>query len=201
MGRIRDAFATVRTAGWPAIAVGLTVVALALVRPTYNFGVVFGIWQPFTRPPGVSAAARYVSDVEGGTWFDCSVDTKRNVDVCSAWDPDGRALGGGDFRLECEGRAATKSELKPSSVISSDGQSYMIYLYGKDGAESRTLVSVTRDGKGGCPFQVTITYPDASLEPSQSPHAASQPPRSGVPYAWSDHDRRQARRPRGTWHR
>ena len=72
----------------------------------------------------MSAAARYVSMVEGGTWFDCSVDSKRNVDVCSAWDPWGRPLGGGDFRLECEGRAATKSELSPTTALSSDGRIY-----------------------------------------------------------------------------
>src|ERR1039457_524895 len=178
MGRISNAFAIVRSAGWrSAVAISLTVIALALARPIYGFGVVLGVWQPFTRPPGVSAAARYVSRFEGGTWFDCSVDSKRNVDVCKAWDPNGRPLGDGDFRLEGEGRAATKSELNPSDVISSDGHAYMIYLYGKDGAQSGTLVPITRDGKGGCPFQVTITYPEAG---------------TGIPAAQRDRNSRAA---------
>ena len=180
MGRISNAFAIVRSAGWRStVAISLTVIALALARPIYDFGVVCGVWQPFTRPPGVSSAARYVSRFEGGAWFDCSVDARRNVDVCCAWDPNGHPLGGGDFRLECEGRAATKSELRPSDVISSSGHAYMIYLYGKDGAESKTLVPVTRDGKGGCPFQVTITYPEVKARSASAPRDRSS--RAAVP--------------------
>jgi len=127
----------------------------------------------------VSAAARYVSMVEGGTWFDCSDDSKRNVDVCSAWDPWGRPLGGGDFRLECEGRAATKSELSPTTALSSDGRIYMIYLNGKDGAQSRTLVPVTRDGKGDCPYRVTVSHPEVPSGTASAPRGGRS--RAAVP--------------------
>lgn len=144
-----------------AVAIGVVVAMIALARPIYIFGVVFGIWQPMTRPPSVSSAARYVSWIEDGTWFDCAVDSKRDVDTCKAWDSDGRLLAAGDFRLECQGRAATKAELHPSSVSSSGGHGYAIYLFGKEGAHSRTLVPVTNEQQNPCP-QATITYPPSS---------------------------------------
>jgi len=108
----------------------------------YVFGVAFGLWQPLTRPRSVSASARYVSSIEDGTWFDCSVDSKRNVDFCKAWDFEGHLIADGDFRLEGQDRAATNAELRPSFVISSGGHAYMIYLYGKAGSQSAVLVPV-----------------------------------------------------------
>ncbi len=33
-------------------AVGTAVVLIALAKPIYVYGVVFGIWQPLRRPPG-----------------------------------------------------------------------------------------------------------------------------------------------------
>lgn len=144
-----------------AVAIGVSVALIALARPIYIFGVVFGIWQPMTRPTGVSSTARYVSWIEDGTWFDCAVDSKRNVNTCKAWDSDGRLLADGDFRLECQGRAATKAELRPSAVSSSGGHGYAIYLYGDKGARSRTLVPVTTEVQNPCP-KVTITYPGES---------------------------------------
>src|SRR5882672_4171905 len=94
------------------ITIGLLLVVAAW--PAYNFGVVLGFWPPLTRPRPVTASAHYVSMIEEGTWFDCSVDSKRNVDTCKAWAPDGRLIASGDFRLEGEDRAATRIELKPT---------------------------------------------------------------------------------------
>ena len=159
-----------RVKGAVVICIGVALIAMA--RPVYIFGVVFGLWQPWTRPFGVSSSARYVSWIEDGTWFDCAVDSKRNMNVCRAWDSSGRLLADGDFRLECQGRAATKAELRPSSISSSGGHCYAIYLYGKEGARSRSLVPVTSEQQNPCP-QTTITYPSSSGD-------AGSPPR-GLP--------------------
>ncbi len=78
--------------------------------------------------------------VEDGTWFDCRVDVRRNVDVCRAWDDTGRVLANGDFRLECQGRAATELELRPSGVSRGDGRVYGITLFGAKGY--RQLISI-----------------------------------------------------------
>ncbi len=134
------------------------VASIFIVRPIYVFGVVFGLWQPWARPPGVSEAAHYVSRIEDGTWFDCTLDSKRNVDVCRAWDSDGRLLADGDFRLECQGRAASNAELRPSSVSSSGGHAYAVYLFGDKGSQTETLVPVTSEHDNPCPH-VAITSP------------------------------------------
>jgi hypothetical protein len=157
-----------------AVVTGAAVALIALMWPIYKFGVVFGVWQPFTKPPGISSAAHYVSWIEDGTWFDCAVDLKRNVNTCKAWDSDGRLQADGDFRLECQGRAATNAELRPSSVSSSGGRGFAIYLFGKDGARSQTLVPVTNGRQNPCP-KVTITYPSSS----EVPRSPSE--RDGVP--------------------
>ncbi len=112
------------------------------VWPAYSLGVAFGFWQPLTRPSSVSASAHYASQLEDGTWFDCSVDLKRNVDVCKGWDSYGRLLANGDFRLDGEDRAASAAELRPAWVDSGGGHAYYIYLFGKEGAEDRVLVPV-----------------------------------------------------------
>jgi hypothetical protein len=122
--------------------VGLGLALAALSWPAYIGGVAFGLWQPLTRPAGVSSEARYVSQIEDGTWFDCVVDQKRDVNICKAWDFEGHLVANGSFRLEGEDRAATRAELRPSSVVSSGGHAYMIYLFGDEGAHSRTLVPV-----------------------------------------------------------
>lgn len=124
------------------LAVGAAILAIALAGPVYKLGIVLGLWQPATRPASVSESAHYVSLVEDGTWFDCRVDSKRNVDVCRAWDANGKLIAAGDFRLEGENRAAEKSELHPSWVATSDGRAYMIYLFGKHGAFTSALVPV-----------------------------------------------------------
>lgn len=122
-----------------ALAIATILVA---IRPIYIQGVIYGIWQPLNRPPNVSAKAHYVSWIEDGNWFDCSVDHERNVDVCKAWDSNGRPMADGDFRLDGENRAANESELRPSDVDVSDGRTYAIYLFGKQGARSKTLIPI-----------------------------------------------------------
>jgi hypothetical protein len=119
-----------------------SVAFLAAMVPLYRVGVIFGLWQPLRRPPGVSPYARYVSLVEEGTWFDCHVDEVRDVDVCKAWDEDGQLIADGCFRLEEGKRAASKSELHPSHVARGDGHVSRIDLFGKDGAFSQALVPV-----------------------------------------------------------
>lgn len=118
------------------------VILIVVVRPVYILGAVLGLWQPLTRPASVSLAARYVSRIEDGIWFDCVVDTKRNVNVCKAWDDKGHLIADGDFRLKGENRAATQAELRPSAVMSGDGHAYMIYLFGNQGAHSKVLIPV-----------------------------------------------------------
>ena len=142
------------------LVVIVVVAMIALARPIYIAGVTVGVLQPLTRPSGVSGSARYVSWIEDGIWFDCGVDSKRNVDTCKAWDSNGRLLAFGDYRLECEGRAATEAELRPSFV---GGPDSAIYLFGKDGPRSKTLLPVTNQQQNPCP-RVTVTYPPSSGE-------------------------------------
>jgi hypothetical protein len=116
--------------------------AIAAAWFVYTLGVAFGFWQPVRRPSGVPATARYVSLIEDGTWFQCSVDAKRDLNFCRAWAQDGKLLANGYFRLQDEGRAATQSELRPSRVLRTNGRAYMIHLFGAKGAFSRALVPV-----------------------------------------------------------
>jgi hypothetical protein len=125
------------------LLIGTGLAALVAAVPAYHLGIVFNLWQPLTRPRGVSSSAHYVSIVEEGTWFDCHVDFKRNVDACKAWDPDGRLIADGDFLLEEENRPASESELRPTHVACGDGHVWRIDLYGKDGNFSKTLVPVS----------------------------------------------------------
>jgi hypothetical protein len=120
-------------------------IVLAAAWPAYNVGIALGLWQPITRPIGVSRSARYVSLLEDATWFDCSVDLNRDVDVCKAWTPTGKLIADGEFRLEGEARAASKSELRPSRVLAKNGKAYMIYLVGQRGAFSKALVPVSSE--------------------------------------------------------
>jgi len=127
------------------IVIGIGAVLFAAAWPLYNLGVAFRLWQPL-RPAGVSPSARYVSLIEDGTWFDCTVDSQRNVNVCRAWNTSGKLVADGQFRLEGDGRAAIGSELRPSRVLGTDGKAYMIYLFGEHGALSRALVPVPQIG-------------------------------------------------------
>ena len=110
----------------------------------YTLGIVLGFWQPVTRPKGVSPSARYVSLIEDGTWFDCSIDLDKDVNICKAWTWTGRLIADGEFRLENEGRAATKLELRPTLVQVTNGRASMIYLFGERGAFTKILVPISR---------------------------------------------------------
>lgn len=134
------------------IVLGIVLIAVGAV--SYDLGVRFGLLQPLTRPGTVSTSARYVSLIEIGTWFDCYVDSKKDVDVCKAWDSDGRLLADGEFRLEGENRAATRSELRPSRVNGGVGRIKYIELEGDQGPFSKVLVPV-----GTPPPRIFITYP------------------------------------------
>jgi hypothetical protein len=102
------------------------------------------VWLGWPRPPGVSKSAHYTVRVEVGRWFDCSLDATQDVNVCSAWDDDGRLLANGRYRLKGQNRAATKAELVPSDVNVYAGRPDLswIYLYGRRGNFSLTLIPV-----------------------------------------------------------
>lgn len=133
---------------WVLVA-GAGLLAGAAGRIAYSLGVIFSLWQPI-RPHSVSTAAVYVSTVEDGYWFDCRVDKGQNVDVCRAWDYLGKLVADDRFQLECEGRAATLEELRPTVVERSNGRTEAIYLLGRAGNYSTKLVPVGRTRAGRC---------------------------------------------------
>ena len=139
------------------LACGL-VFFIAAPRPLYLIGVGFGLWQPLTRPVGVSARARYISTMKTEAWFDCSVDNKRNVDTCRAWDDSGNLIAFGNYRLDGENRAATARELRPSAVASYPGHPNLawIYLFKDNNVNGRTLVPVNGDGQPLERFEVHV---------------------------------------------
>jgi hypothetical protein len=132
-----------------ALVAGTGLLVAAAIFITYRLGFIFSAWQPI-RPHGISAAAVYVSTVEDGYWFDCRVDNAQNVDVCRVWDYWGKVMADGRFQLECEERAATSAELRPSTIARRNGLADAIYLFGKDGNFSRKLVSVERARESKC---------------------------------------------------
>jgi hypothetical protein len=70
--------------------------------------------------------------------------------TCRAWDPSGRLIAFGNYRLDGEGRAASTRELRPSGVYSYPDRPDLawIYLYtGKGGDFGKTLVPVGTDGR------------------------------------------------------
>jgi hypothetical protein len=148
-----------RKAGFIAAVVGSIILSLiVMIQTAYHIGVGFGFWPPITRPTGVSKSAQFVTTLEEQTWFNCRVDTPRDVDVCQAWDANGRLIADGDFRLEDEDRAANASELHPSQVAPADqkGSLQMIYLYGRGGyVRGRVLLPVVNGRRLEVP-QVTV---------------------------------------------
>jgi|SRR5215472_9239922 len=69
--------------------------------------------EPEVRPAKVPSSAVWAGGADGGAYVRCSVDAKRNVDVCEVWnDNTGYSAGPRDYQLENEHRAATNSELK-----------------------------------------------------------------------------------------
>jgi hypothetical protein len=89
---------------------------LGLSYPIYVVGVVFNIWQLVARPSGVSRRAHYVDAFKAAAWFDCSLDPVRDVNVCQAWDPEGKLIAFAKYRIEDRNRSATERELRPSRV-------------------------------------------------------------------------------------
>ncbi|HEY1207576.1 MAG: hypothetical protein ABSH46_05045 [Bryobacteraceae bacterium] len=110
----------------------VAVVFVAAVGVAHWVGVIAGWWDPLVRPANVTSRAHYVFIWESAAWFDCSVDARRNVNVCKAWNDDGRLVASGDFRLKDENRAATSDELHPSALGPTNefGGSDTIYLFG-----------------------------------------------------------------------
>lgn len=126
------------------LAVGAVVTIL--VAFVYWCGILLNWWSPLIRPRGVPCRAKYVFLWESAEWFDCHVDERRNVDVCRAWDVDGHLAASGDFRLEGENRAATRSELHPSrtgDTMDASGMCDEIYLFGPHSLiEGKKLIRV-----------------------------------------------------------
>jgi hypothetical protein len=131
------------------LAVLAAVTLIPISWPVYRLGVGFGLWQPVTRPSGVSPRAHYVSGETTAAWFDCSVSRTKNVDVCRAWDDAGHLIAYGDFRLDGEKRAATATELRPSMVQPYPGHPELAWIYLSDRKSdfSKTLVPVNDAGE------------------------------------------------------
>ena len=110
----------------------LVVVAVAVVaatRPIYLVGVACGLWQPLSRPAGVSARARYVETLKSAGWFECSVDRVKDVDVCRVWDRAAKLVAFGKYRLDGALRAATAAELRYSRVESYPDHPDLAWIY------------------------------------------------------------------------
>ena len=123
------------------LRVDIAIVLLGLSYPTYVVGVALNVWQPLTRPRGVPKRAHYVDAFKSAAWFDCAMDSRRNVNVCEAWDDEGRLIASGDYRLDGENRAAREIELRPFTIHrgpNGNPKLAWIYLFGSKGASSFT---------------------------------------------------------------
>ncbi len=132
------------------LVAGIVVSILAAISwPAHQLGVALGFWQPIRRPPSVSTHARYIPAAKSAAWFDCSFGVVTNVDVCRAWDEQGRLVAHGKYRLDGENRAATERELRPSTVIPVPGHPELswIWLFGSKGTFSKVLVPVNEAGQ------------------------------------------------------
>jgi hypothetical protein len=126
------------------------VALIASLRPIYLAGVSFGLWQPLNRPAGVSPSAGYVDVFKTAAWFDCAVDPEGNVDICKAWDTDGRLIAFGRYRLDGENRAATQRELRPSMAQAYPGHPNLTWIYLFDDHRTimgKALIPVDEVGK------------------------------------------------------
>ena len=140
--------------GKKQIALSLVaVVMLGLSYPIYVVGVAFNIWQPVTRPSGVSGRAHYIDAFKSAAWFDCSVDRIKDVDVCRVWDPEGKLVAFGNHRLDGENRAAKAAELRFWHVEDYTGHPNLAWIYLFD---HRTLVPVNETGQPLQRFEVRI---------------------------------------------
>jgi hypothetical protein len=132
------------------LRVAISIVLLGLSYPTYVVGVAFNVWQPLTRPRGVPQRAHYVDAFKSAAWFDCAVDSRRNVNVGEAWDEEGRLIAFGDYRLDGENRAARDVELRPWKIHggpNGNPKLAWIYLFGSKDASSLMLVPINSAGQ------------------------------------------------------
>ena len=135
------------------IMLGAAVALVVVSVPVYLAGVSFGLWQPLSRPVGVSAGARYLETLKNAGWFDCSVDQIKDVNVCRAWDRDGKLMAFGNYRLDGENRAARAVELRFERVESYPDHPSLAWIYLSDG---RTLVPVNDTGQPLQRFEVRL---------------------------------------------
>ena len=130
--------------------VAVAIVLLGSSYPAYVVGVAFNVWQPLTRPRDVPKRAHYVDAFKSAAWFDCAVDSRRNVNVCEAWDEKGRLIASGDYRLDGENRAARGVELRPWKIHrgpDANPKLAWIDLFGSKSASSLTLVPINSAGQ------------------------------------------------------
>jgi hypothetical protein len=127
----------------------VTVVLLGLSYPIYVVGAAFNIWQPVTRPSGVSSRAQYVDAFKSAAWFDCSIDHARDMNICQAWDPRGNLIAFGKYRIENSNRAATELELRPRRVHEYPGHPNLAWIIVREewGQTPITLVPVNDSGQ------------------------------------------------------
>jgi len=124
------------------------VVLLGLSYPLYVVGVAMNFWNPLTRPRGVPRRANHVDAFKSQAWFDCGVDSHRNVNVCRAWDERGDLIAFGNYRIDGQNRAASNRELRPWSVLSGPNPRLAwIRLSGLGGGPHLTLVPVDHVGQ------------------------------------------------------
>ena len=141
-----------------ALALGSFILAAA-VYPAYVIGVSLGAWQPLTRPRGVSSRAHYVDAFKSEAWFDCSIDLKKDVNPCRAWNENGALIAFGNYRLDGQNRAATAVELRPSAVHLYPGHPELAWidLFGNQrGIKGGTLVPVNDAGQPLERFEVRL---------------------------------------------
>lgn len=69
--------------------------------------------EPRVRPSGIPKDAIWAGGADGGAYVRCTVDLVHDVNPCSVWnDYTGEVVESGNYRLNKEGRAASKSELR-----------------------------------------------------------------------------------------
>jgi hypothetical protein len=166
-----------------AALIGGGIIFGALAYFVYLIGIGFDLWQPLTRPAGVSSRARYTSDLTRGWWIDCSVDDSHDVDVCKAWDDNGKLVAFGNYRLDEKNRAATEEELRPSVVHPGPPDRpalAWIYLYKGHETRGRLLVPVNAAGQPLERFEVTFGSDSQCPDTSRIPASGGPPGKASV---------------------
>ena len=131
------------------ILLAVTVAALlGSSYPVYVVGVALNLWNPLTRPLAVPRRATHVNAFKSAAWFDCGVDSHRNVDVCRAWDEQGHLIAFGNYRIDGQDRAANNEELRPWSVRPGPNHNpRLAWIHRSDGGSPLTLVPVDHAGR------------------------------------------------------